>query len=237
MKLSEETLRQEIKYKVFLKDESMLYAWLYGRSFFKESYKPRYVNSLYFDTPNYDFASSNMSGESRRIKVRTRWYGELYESFLSSFLSDVQVFNFEVKRKVNSLSDKLTIGEIKFEKKDNYLRRVELIQNQLESVCSNYSTLSAFKFVSTLFTNYEREYYELNSDRRVRLTIDKNISYSNSKAPSDPILLAKDYVIVELKFHPESRDKINKLMKNFPFRQVRSSKYLSSIAQIQRVSY
>ena len=237
MKLSEETLRQEIKYKVFLKDEPILYAWLYGHSFFKESYKSRYVNSLYFDTPNYDFASSNMSGESRRIKVRTRWYGELYENFLESFLSDAKVFNFEVKRKINSLSDKLNIGEIKFKKKDTYLRRAELIQNQLESACSNFLTLSTFKFLSTVFTNYEREYYELNSDSGIRLTIDKNISYSNSKAPSDLILLAKDYIIVELKFHPESRDKINKLMKNFPFRQVRSSKYLSSIAQIQRVSY
>ena len=50
-------------------------------------------------------------------------------------------------------------------------------------------------------------------------------------------MLAKDYVIVELKFHPELRDKVNKLMEDFPFRQVRSSKFLSSLAQIQRVSY
>ena len=237
MKLSQETLRQEIKYKVFLKDISILYAWLYSSSFFKESYNPRNVNSLYFDTSNYDFASSNMSGESKRMKVRARWYSELDESFLDSFVSDTKVFNFEVKRKINSLSDKLNIGEIKFDKKDNYLCRVESIQNELDSVCENFLTLSACKLLSTVFTNYEREYYELNSDNKIRLTIDKKISYFNSKALSDLTLLSKDSIIVELKFHPELRNKVNKLMKDFPFRQVRSSKFLSSLAQIQRVSY
>lgn len=237
MKLSKETLRQEIKYKVFLKDEPKLYAWLYSNSFFKESFKPRNVNSLYFDTPNYNFASSNMSGESKRIKVRTRWYGELSENFLDSFLSDTKVFNFEVKRKINSLSDKLNIAKIKFNKKDTYLERIELIQNHLESACGDFLTLSSFQFLSTVFTSYVREYYELNSDKNIRLTIDKNISYCNSKTPTDLILLARDFVIVELKFNPESKDKINKLMKSFPFRQVRSSKFLSSLAQIQRVSY
>jgi SPX domain protein involved in polyphosphate accumulation len=237
MKLSENSIRQEIKYKVFFMDEPKLYDWLYRHSFFQESYSPRMVNSLYFDTSNYDFASSNMSGESRRIKVRARWYSELDENFLDGFISNSKVFNFEVKRKINSLSDKVNIGKIKFDKKDNFLYRVESIQNQLGSVCNNFLTLSSLKLLSTVFTNYEREYFELNSDSNIRLTIDKNISYCNSNVPSDLILLAKDYIIVELKFHPELRNKVNKLMKDFPFRQVRSSKFLSSLAQIQRVSY
>lgn len=237
MKLSEETLRQEIKYKVFFKDVSILYSWLYSSSFFKKAYNPRYVNSLYFDTSNYDFASSNMSGESKRIKIRARWYGELDENFLDGFLLDTKVFNFEVKRKINSLSDKLNIGEIKFGKKDNYLNRIKSIQNELDLVCNNLLTLSSYKLLSTVFTSYEREYYELDSNNNIRLTIDKNISYCNSRAPSDLMLVAKDFIIVELKFHPELRNKVNNLMKDFPFRQVRSSKFLSTLAQIQRVSY
>tara|TARA_B100001989_G_scaffold252889_1_gene236777 strand:+ start:2841 stop:3554 length:714 start_codon:yes stop_codon:yes gene_type:complete len=237
MKLSEDSIRQEIKYKVFFIDEPKLYDWLYRHSFFQESYCPRMVNSLYFDTSNYDFASSNMSGESKRIKVRARWYSELDEDFLDGFLSDSKVFNFEVKRKINSLSDKVNIGEIKFDKKDDFSYRVETIQNELSSVCDKYLTLSSLKLLSTVFTNYEREYYELNSDSKIRITIDKNISYCNSKVPSDLMLMAKDFIIVELKFHPELRNKVNKLMKDFPFRQVRSSKFLSSLAQIQRVSY
>ena len=237
MKLSEDSIRQEIKYKVFFLDVPKLYDWLYRYSFFQESYSPRMVNSLYFDTPNYDFASSNMSGESKRIKVRARWYGELDKKFLDSFLSGTQVFTFEVKRKINNVSDKLNIGKVTYENEENYLSRVNSIEKSLESLVKNQPTLSAFNLLSTIFTNYEREYYELKSDKNIRLTIDKNISYCNSKTPSDLLMLAKDYVIVELKFNPKSRKKVNTLMKNFPFRQVRSSKFLSTLAQIQRVSY
>ena len=237
MKLSEDSIRQEIKYKVFFMDVPILYDWLYRQSFFQESYSPRMVNSLYFDTPNYDFASSNMSGESKRIKVRARWYEKLDKKFLDSFLSTPQLFIFEVKRKINSISDKLNIGEVTYEKKESYISRVNSIQKSLETIVRNQPTLSAFNLLGTIFTNYEREYYELKSDNNIRLTIDKNISYCNSNTPSDLLMLAKDYVIVELKFNPKSRKKVNTLMKNFPFRQVRSSKFLSSLAQIQRVSY
>lgn len=237
MELSKETIRQEIKYKVFYMDMPLLYDWIYKYSFFQESYKPRIVNSLYFDTPNYDFASSNMSGESKRIKLRSRWYSDLKTKFLDSFTSKSQLFTFEVKRKINSVSDKLNLGTITYDKEEDYLSRVSSIQESFESIAINQPTLAAFSLISTIFTNYEREYYELKSDNNIRLTIDKNISYCNSKAPSDLLMLAKDYVIVELKFNPDSRKKINSLMKNFPFRQVRSSKFLSTLAQIHRVSY
>ena len=237
MKLSEDSIRQEIKYKVFFMDVPILYDWLYRQSFFQESYSPRMVNSLYFDTPNYNFASSNMSGESKRIKVRARWYEKLDKKFLDSFLTTPQLFIFEVKRKINSISDKLNIGEVTYEKKESYISRVNSIQKSLDTIVRNQPTLSAFNLLGTIFTNYEREYYELKSDNNIRLTIDKNISYCNSNTPSDLLMLAKDYVIVELKFNPKSRKKVNTLMKNFPFRQVRSSKFLSSLAQIQRVSY
>tara|TARA_B110000444_G_scaffold260363_1_gene307002 strand:+ start:9802 stop:10515 length:714 start_codon:yes stop_codon:yes gene_type:complete len=237
MKLSNETIRQEIKYKVFFMDIPKLYDWLYRCSFFQESYSPRMVNSLYFDTPNYDFASSNMSGESKRIKVRARWYGKLEEKFLESFLLDSQHFTFEVKRKDNSVSDKLNIGEIAYGKEECIKSRLNSIESSLESIIKKQPTLAAFNLLSTVFTNYEREYFELKSDVKIRLTIDKNISYCNSKSPSDLLMLSKDYVIVELKFNPKSRKKVNTLMRDFPFRQVRSSKFLSTLAQIQRISY
>ncbi len=237
MKLSSDSLRQEIKYKVFFRDISGLYSWLYSNSFFKESYPPRVVNSLYFDTPNYDFAASNMSGESRRIKLRARWYSEIDSKFIDSFILDSQIFNFEVKRKINSLSDKLNVGKFSYENKDDYYNRMNSIEDSMETICKTNPALSGFSLMGTVFTSYEREYYELSNDSNLRLTVDKNISYCGSKVPSDPILMGKDFVIVELKFNPNSRKKVNNIMKDFPYRQVRSSKFLASLAQIQRVSY
>ena len=236
MKLSDESTRQEIKYKIFFADIPKLYNWIYKSSFFYESYKPRIVNSLYFDTPNYDFASSNMSGESRRIKLRARWYSGLDEEFINSFLDESQVFNFEVKRKLNSISDKLNVGKYSIND-DCFISKINSLKIKLESICKNNPNLASFSLLSTIFTSYKREYYEFKNNNKIRLTIDKNISYCDSKMPSNLLLMAKDYVIVELKFEPGNRKKINQLMADFPFRQVRSSKFLSTLAQIKRVSY
>ena len=61
----------------------------------------------------------------------------------------------------------------------------------MDSICKNNAVLSGFNLLGTVFTSYEREYYEFSSDNNLRLTIDKNISYCGSKLPSDPILMAK----------------------------------------------
>jgi len=159
------------------------------------------------------------------------------QKFLRHILIRITRIYIEVKRKVNSVSDKLNIGKVTYKKEEDYLCRINSIQSSLESIIKNQLSLAAFNLLSTIFTNYEREYFELKSDGQIRMTIDKNISYCDSKSPSDLVMLAKDYVIVELKFNPKSRKKVNLLMKDFPFRQVRSSKFLATLAQIQRVSY
>lgn len=237
MKLSQETYRKEIKYKVFIQDLPKLYHWLYSSSFFQQSYFPRVVNSLYFDTLNYDFASSNMSGESNRIKVRARWYAKSDEKFIDSFRSESQSFNFELKRKFNNISDKLSIGKISFKKEDEYINRINNIQKKLNSICKDHEILHKYTLCKAVFTNYDREYYELTSNQNIRLTVDKNISYCDCENPSMPLLISKDYVVVELKFNPKLSKKVIPIMNNFPFRQVRSSKFLSTIAQFKRVSY
>ena len=78
-----------------------------------------------------------------------------------SFTSKSQLFTFEVKRKINSVSDKLNLGTITYDKEEDYLSRVSSIQESFESIAINQPTLAAFSLISTIFTNYEREYYEL----------------------------------------------------------------------------
>ena len=116
MILSNTTTRKELKFKVFFKDINKFYSWLLKSSFKKNFYK-RGVNSLYYDTPNLDFALSNISGESKRIKIRARWYTKLHEDFSESFVKDNQVFRIEIKRKLNNLSDKIEFSKISFKKK------------------------------------------------------------------------------------------------------------------------
>lgn len=237
MQLSSKSIRREIKYKVFLKDIGHLYSWLYSSSGFRKSYKDRGVNSLYFDTPTYDFASSNMSGESKRIKVRARWYSEIGDRFIDSYISPAKTFNFEVKRKENSLSDKLLIGKHDASSTDNYAKRSMLLTKELNKLKNVEPVLCGMNLQGTVFINYQREYYENLLFPNIRLTVDKNIYYGESNPFNRLLLLSRDYLTVELKFKPEDSSNVDLIMREFPCRQVRSSKFLAAIAQIKQVSY
>ena len=43
---------------------------------FRTAYPPRWVNSIYFDTPDLDSFNDHIAGVPVRRKLRYRWYGE-----------------------------------------------------------------------------------------------------------------------------------------------------------------
>jgi len=144
MKLNQDSIRQEIKYKIFIKDLPILYAWIYSQSNFRKSYNERGVNSLYFDTSKYDFALSNMSGESQRIKIRARYYSPKGKNAIETFCASGSEFIFELKRKKNSFSDKLAFGKTKFIQKDSVTRRLSSLSNELKKYLLNIPSNSNF---------------------------------------------------------------------------------------------
>ena len=60
-------------------------------NFFKEIYYERKINSIYYDTYNYDLYSDSINGLSTRNKIRARFYE-------SDSLSEVKL---EIKKKMN----------------------------------------------------------------------------------------------------------------------------------------
>ena len=42
--------------------------------FFEQKYNDRYINSIYFDTLDYNLAKNNLEGISNRFKLRIRSY-------------------------------------------------------------------------------------------------------------------------------------------------------------------
>ena len=236
IKLDHLSKRAEIKYKVFYKDIHKLYSWISLQSTFKKTFGEREVSSLYFDTSNYDFAFSNMSGESKRIKIRARWYSPINSDFKDQFTNE-QSFNVEMKRKINNFSDKINLGTIDASGKHSINERIDYLQSSLLRLLkSNILTLKG-DVLSSVFINYKREYYEDTLRTGIRLTIDRDFSYGNSKPFSKLFLQSKNSLIVELKFNPQKRAIVEKLMHNFPFRQTRSSKFLYGLSQIKNVSY
>ena len=158
MFLLKNNVRKEIKFKVFIKDIGKFYSWLLN-SPFKKSYENRRVNSLYYDTYNLDFANDNITGLSKRIKIRARWYSKYDQNFLNDFCKDKN-FKFEVKRKVNNLSDKVFLLEASCNKEDTFLKRQNFLKKKLNQAISNYSIISKLLLRNIIFVGYKREYYQ-----------------------------------------------------------------------------
>ena len=238
MDLSKNLLRQEIKYKVFYRDLGKLYAWLFNAKF-NQSFDNRNVNSLYYDTPNLDFAADNISGDSKRIKIRARWYSKFNENIFDSFSKKNQSFNIEVKRKKNNLSDKIILSNFFFDTKNTLIDRRNFINDKVYFEILKHPELLKLIIKDIIFVGYEREYYENFISSKIRLTIDKNLVCSNNQCffNFEKSLISKNYVIVELKFSQDSFQLVKKILNNFPFRQVRSSKYLYALSNYQRFSY
>jgi SPX domain protein involved in polyphosphate accumulation len=140
-------LRYERKYSFSLPDEFLLMPQidLLG---FKKSYPERQVNSLYFDTSEYDFYRQSIDGVFDRKKVRIRWYGELVQKKYQAQL--------EVKYKQGELGGK------KIEILDDFVLKENLERN----LCKRFLNLEP-----TLITVYQRYYFE-HFLKPVRLTVD-----------------------------------------------------------------
>lgn len=237
MFLLKNNTRKEIKFKVFAKDIGKFYAWLYNSSF-KKKYHDRIVNSLYYDTTNLDFANDNISGQSNRIKIRARWYTKNKKDYLNNFC-DNNFFIFEIKRKKNNYSDKIIISKFFLKKKNSFLDRRNLLKKRLKNEVSKFAELSNLVLNDVIFVNYNRNYYEHCLTGNIRLTIDNNISCSICRKTQNIFNtnISNNFTIIEIKFNQENEDLVKRILKTFPFRQVRSSKYLYALSKYFRFSY
>lgn len=239
MNLNNDSLRQEVKYKISYAELPRFHSWLRDISDLKQAYPPRQINSLYLDTPNYSLARANMFGLSSRIKVRGRWYSEEPDrcATINSHIPETKV-SCEIKRKSNSYSDKINAGSqnISLQDKSN----IELYSD-VEHFCKMACVENGLRYARDLrksaFICYYRYYYKSNSINQLRLTIDSDVRYSTPISAGRPILLSKDYMIVEVKFPPSIRDLVVRYFEEFPFRTIRSSKYINAITRIKRVPY
>lgn len=238
MRLDNATQRNEIKFKIFAQDFPQFYAWI-STSNFTKAFPDRKVNSLYFDTADNSFAFANMTGQSNRIKARARWYGDFFtdKSDLAMVAKTIDI-NFEIKRKLNSLGDKLSFPwkkslavnttffefskdvEIEFKKK---LEKLSIVNSHLLRCAVNVS--------------YNRKYYVSRSNMNLRLTIDNDLRYLRHLSWGRPTLLSRDYLICEIKYPMECHSIALQELGSFPGRRVRFSKYLAAMAQLKNISY
>jgi SPX domain protein involved in polyphosphate accumulation len=232
------SLRREIKFKIFIKNQGNLYSWL-RNSPLKKSYSQRQVNSLYYDTPNLEFAASNLSGESSRIKIRARWYNSHPNpnSIHNSFCAPNTLFTLELKRKFNNLSDKIIIAEKFLKKNETFNKRRENLNLLVKEKIKKNPILVNYLLRDIVFIGYNRNYYEHFECPDIRLTIDKSITCSLSNTSHKAEKISQNFDIVELKYPINHELKAKIMMQNFPARAVRSSKYIYAVSKFHRFSY
>ena len=88
-------LRHEVKFVGSATRRSSIEGWLLGhQACFRSAYPPRRVNNFYLDDFELSTYEENLTGVSRRTKIRFRWYGESAEEVAGTL---------ELKRKRNRL--------------------------------------------------------------------------------------------------------------------------------------
>jgi len=191
---------------------------------FKKKYDARFVNSLYLDSLDYSFYNDHVIGKSDRYKIRVRWYNNLYE--------EIQKPVLEIKTKKNYLG----------KKEYYYLNRINFHKNlqveKLNKFIRNSNIPEKVKILNikpVLINRYLRNYFE-SADKKYRITVDTNLTYY--PILSDKILFTKvhhdkNIVIMELKYGVDAGDYASKITNHFPFRTMKSSKYIRGI-QITR---
>ena len=193
---------------------------------FYAPYPPRFVNNLYFDTPDMENYYDNVSGASRRRKVRIRWYGAPFGALSRPVL--------EIKVKDGLVGTKHTYALPPFSLDqhfcNDYFKAIVMASGLPENVRRDLCNLDV-----VLFNRYYRRYYA-SRDRHFRVTLDSEMAFYKANGVLGNAFLHHqiDYreLVVELKYEVDQEPHANRVVSFFPFRVTRNSKYVVGIERV-----
>ena len=159
-------LRNEKKL-IFLESENYLLNFFKFLQF-HEIFQKRKINSIYFETKNFDDLLDTIDGEKNRSKLRMRWYGETFNSVVEPVLENkVKINNKNYKKKQIlkeiRISNEITTLEIK-----KIINSVQILDNYTQI---KYSTRDP-----NILLSYDRRYFMF---KNIRITLDTNLKSCN----------------------------------------------------------
>lgn len=195
--------------------------------FFKEIYHERWINNIYFDSQDYKNYNENVLGVSRRLKVRIRWYDDLFGNI------EKPVLEFKIKSGM--------LGRKESYKLPPYFLPEHFETRQLhgffnadlpEEVVAELKELQP-----ALMNRYKRKYF-LSSNKSFRITLDTDMQFFALKNFSNQITKKvenEDYNVIELKYTYENEKEADRVSSVFPFRVTKSSKYVDGMDRLKEV--
>lgn len=195
----------------------------YNPFMFSEVFYKRNVNNIYLDSMSMKNYANNVIGNSQRLKIRIRWYGELFGLIKKPVL--------ELKIKNSDMGRKLTFPLKQFILTKNFSR--EILQKEVfdKSNLPNWLNEGLKLAQLSLLNCYERKYF-LSSNKIYRISLDDNLIFFEIKNKTNFFrhkIKDKQSIILELKYNKEYDDKASEITQSFPFRMTKSSKYTKGI--------
>jgi hypothetical protein len=192
---------------------------------FSEIFRLRFVNNCYFDSPTLQLYRDAVEGATRRLKVRIRWYGDLFG---------------EIERPVLELKGKHGLVGTKrsFPLPPTTLDRTSPLP-PLHAWLAGADVprevaLAIGGLRPTLINRYSRRYF-LSADRVFRMTIDRRCEYFSVHPPRGAVHaeLGDDLMtILELKYGEAADDAAPAVANRLPFRMTKSSKYVTGLTRL-----
>ena len=188
---------------------------------FRPIYQGRWINNIYFDTPDRAFYRAAMAGEKNRTKIRIRWYGASVLPLRNP------VLEFKVKAGVVGYKRQYQLPDFDAQ---NMNSRSDW---QLLWEAADLSPVVAeqLKGIEPALMNRYYRTYQLSADRRFRITIDSELGYGRLGSVDMP-LRERGKTIIELKYSVDAAPDAAAITSAFPFRLRRSSKYATGLAMI-----
>ncbi|MEE3331376.1 MAG: VTC domain-containing protein [Myxococcota bacterium] len=221
-------LRYEIKFVAPANERSSILQWVRNHSAgFSRPYPDRQINNVYFDSHELSAFHENVSGVSRRSKVRWRWYGESNSSDRGTL---------EVKRRRGGLGWKLSYktrgANIGGRAAGGWRSIRQTIRRDLDPGARVWFDANP---LTVLINHYERRYF-VSGDGAVRLTVDWNQRVYDQKLRSTPNIKRAsnlpETIVVELKFPVQEHNHASSMVQGMPLRLSRNSKYVIGVQSI-----
>ena len=218
-----ENARYERKFVISdLKLQEIEHIIKFHPAMFSEIFYKRRVNNLYLDSIDRQNYRDNMEGGPKRLKVRIRWYGNLFGFIEKPVL--------ELKMKYNEVGVKKSFLLIPFKLDKNFSKKI--LQEVFKKSNIPKQVLEILQSLNfSLLNSYKRRYFA-SMDKKNRITLDNDLVFFEIKDKMNLFkykIENKKDIILELKYDKKNDDEISKITQYFPFRLTKSSKYVSGI--------
>lgn len=192
---------------------------------FREIFHRRYVNNIYFDSVELKNYYDSIHGSSYRMKIRIRWYGELFGDIINPIL--------ELKIKDGIVNKKLSFPLKQFTLDKNFSTK------EIKGILLGSEIPAEIKYrfdyvFPVLLNRYQRKYFQ-SCDQKFRLTLDNDLSFYRINALFNRFVnnhVDKQNIILELKYDHMFETAAERITNAFPFRLFRSSKYVTGVEKL-----